>query len=213
MSLTDTQKKTLDLLIKSSATKGFYLAGGTALYLKYHHRISEDFDFFTYPDVDFSILQLQKKIEGIPAKIEYLLSDEDTLIVLINDIRFSFFSYKYPLLKPTIRLADISIDIASDEDIACMKVVAIAQRGSKKDFYDLWFLMKRDNWSLKHVIELTKAKYPKLSIGVILKSIIYFEDAEKESYEDIDKNWSKIKEFFVEEEKKMLKEGELNIFT
>jgi len=213
MSLTDTQKKTLDLLIKSSATKGFYLAGGTALYLKYHHRISEDFDFFTYSDVDFSILELQKKIEGIPAKIEYLLSDEDTLIVLINDIKFSFFSYKYPLLKPTIRLADISIDIASDEDVACMKVVVIAQRGSKKDFYDLWFLMKRHNWSLKYVIELAKTKYPTLSIGVILKSIIYFEDAEKESYEDIDKNWSEIKEFFVEEEKKMLKEGELNIFT
>ena len=204
MSLTDTQKKTLDLLIKSSATKGFYLADGTALYLKYHHRISEDFDFFTYPDVDFSILELQKKIEGIPAKIEYLLSDEDTLIVLINDIRFSFFSYKYPLLKPTIKLADIPIDIASDEDIACMKVVAIAQRGSKKDFYDLWFLMKRHNWSLKYVIELTKAKYPKLSIGVILKSIIYFEDAEKESYEDIDKKWSEIKEFFVGEEKRLV---------
>ena len=204
MSLTDTQKKTLDLLIKSSASRGFYLAGGTALYLKYHHRISEDFDFFTYPDVDFSILQLQKKIEGIPAKIEYLLSDEDTLIVLINDIRFSFFSYKYPLLKPTIRLADIPIYIASDEDIASMKIVAIAQRGSKKDFYDLWFLMKRHNWSLKYVIELAKTKYPTLSIGVILKSIIYFEDAEKESYEDIDKNWSKIKEFFVGEEKRLV---------
>jgi predicted nucleotidyltransferase component of viral defense system len=210
MSLTDTQKKTLDLLIKSSATKGFYLAGGTALYLKYHHRISEDFDFFTYPDVDFSILQLQKKIEGIPAKIEHLLSDEDTLIVLINDIKFSFFSYKYPLLKPTIRLADIPIDIASDEDIACMKVVAIAQRGSKKDFYDLWFLMKRHNWSLKYVIELAKTKYPTLSIGVILKSIIYFEDAEKESYEDIDKKWSEIKEFFVGEGRLCLKENKIN---
>jgi predicted nucleotidyltransferase component of viral defense system len=198
------------LLIKSSATKGFYLAGGTALYLKYHHRISEDFDFFTYPDVDFSILQLQKKIEGIPAKIEHLLSDEDTLIVLINDIKFSFFSYKYPLLKPTIRLADIPIDIASDEDIACMKVVAIAQRGSKKDFYDLWFLMKRHNWSLKYVIELAKTKYPTLSIGVILKSIIYFEDAEKESYEDIDKKWSEIKEFFVGEGRLCLKENKIN---
>jgi predicted nucleotidyltransferase component of viral defense system len=207
MSLTATQKRTLDLLIKSSATKGFYLAGGTALYLKYHHRISEDFDFFTYPDVDFSIVQLQKKIEGIPAKIEHLLSDEDTLIVLINDIRFSFFSYKYLLLKPTIRIADIPVDIASDEDIACMKVVAIAQRGSKKDFYDLWFLMKRHNWSLKHVIELAKTKYQNLSIGVILKSIIYFKDAEKESYEDIDQNWSEIKEFFVGEEKRLLKEG------
>jgi predicted nucleotidyltransferase component of viral defense system len=207
MSLTDTQKRTLELLIKSSATKGFYLAGGTALYLKYHHRISEDFDFFTYPDIDFSILQLQKKIERIPAKIEYLLSDEDTLIVLINDIRFSFFSYKYPLLKPTIKLADFSIDIASDEDIACMKVVAIAQRGSKKDFYDLWFLMKRHNWSLKYVIKLAKTKYQALSIGVILKSIIYFKDAEKESYEDIDKKWSEIKEFFVGEEKRLVKEG------
>jgi len=207
MSLTATQKKTLDLLTKSSATKGFYLAGGTALYLKYHHRISEDFDLFTYPDVDFSIVQLQKKIEGIPAKIEHLLSDEDTLIVLINDIRFSFFSYKYPLLKPTIKIADIPIDIASDEDIACMKVVAIAQRGSKKDFYDLWFLMKRHNWSLKHVVELAKTKYPALSIGVILKSIIYFQDAEKEFYEEIDKNWSEIKEFFVGEGKLFVREN------
>jgi predicted nucleotidyltransferase component of viral defense system len=195
------------LLTKSSATKGFYLAGGTALYLKYHHRISEDFDFFTYPDVDFSIVQLQKKIEGIPAKIEHLLSDEDTLIVLINDIRFSFFSYKYPLLKPTIKIADIPIDIASDEDIACMKIVAIAQRGSKKDFYDLWFLMKRHNWSLKYVIELAKTKYQNLSIGITLKSLIYFKDAEKESYEDIDKKWSEIKEFFLGEEKRLLKEG------
>jgi predicted nucleotidyltransferase component of viral defense system len=88
-----------------------------------------------------------------------------------------------------------------------MKIVAIAQRGSKKDFYDLWFLMKRHNWSLKYVIELAKTKYPALSIGVILKSIIYFQDAEKESYEDIDKNWSEIKEFFVGEEKLFIKEN------
>jgi hypothetical protein len=67
--------------------------------------------------------------------------------------------------------------------------------------------MKRHNWSLKHVLELAKTKYQNLSIGVILKSIIYFKDAEKESYEDIDKNWSEIKEFFVGEEKLFVREN------
>ncbi len=126
--------------------------------------------------------------------------EEDTMVLSIDGIFCSFFLYDYPLLKDLERLEGILI--ASDEDIACMKAVSIAQRGAKKDFFDLYFLMKLHNWKLKDVIFLCKKKYgPIFPTGHFLKSITYFEDAEGQVFPEIDKIWSNIKEFFLKEAK------------
>lgn len=96
--------------------------------------------------------------------------------------------------------------LAGDEDIAAMKSVAIMQRGSKKDFYDLYFLMNHHGWNLNDVIRFSHEKYGNLfDEGSFLKALIYFEDAEVESYPDMEPLWSRVKVFFIESVRKYIR--------
>jgi predicted nucleotidyltransferase component of viral defense system len=206
-SLTDTQKETLGLVSGSSLVRGFYLAGGTAIAIKYNHRFSEDFDFFTYPDFKFDPFSLQEKIDKALHEVDWRIFDNSTVIFVLRGIKFSFFEYGYPLVKPTTREEGLGIDIASDEDISAMKLLAIAKRGVKKDFYDLWFLMKKRGWDLKDVIGFAKFKYPNINTGIYLRSIVYFKDAEKETAQkEVEMAWEQIKEFFEFQCKSLLKD-------
>ena len=54
--------------------------------------------------------------------------EEKTLRVLSQDTELSFFVYPYPLVKPTVRFEQFKL--ASKEDIAAMKLIAIVQRGT-----------------------------------------------------------------------------------
>jgi hypothetical protein len=47
----------LDLLVSSSITNGFYLAGGTGAWLQLGHRESHDLDFFTSNEFDTTFLK------------------------------------------------------------------------------------------------------------------------------------------------------------
>ncbi len=69
-----------------------------------------------------------------------------------------------------------NIPLASKQDIAAMKLNAIAGRGSKKDFIDLYFLL--NEFSLEQMIAFFRAKYPNHSEFAMLKSLTYFEDAD-----------------------------------
>ncbi len=87
-----------------------------------------------------------------------------------------------------------------------MKAIAIAKRGSKKDFYDLWSLMQKHGWTMDDLEKALKRKVPSWNFGIFLRSLTYFEDAEKESYPDIDERWEEVKDFFRELVKSALKE-------
>ena len=69
------------------------------------------------------------------------------------------------------------------EDIAPMKIDAIAGRGSKKDFYDLYFLLER--FSLQQILEWYSAKYQHSTLFHVIKSLAYFEDAEPQALPDV----------------------------
>jgi hypothetical protein len=62
------------------------------------------------------------------------------------------------------------------KDIAPMKLKAITQRGSKKDFYDLYFLLEK--LTLSEILELFAQKFKQHELFHVVKSLTYFEDAE-----------------------------------
>ena len=106
-----------------------------------------------------------EKLTSSLQEVDWRMFDNSTVVFVLRGIKFSFFEYGYPLVKPTIREESLGVDIASDEDISAMKLLAIAKRGVKKDFYDLWFLMKKRGWDLKDVIGFAKFKYPNIDTG------------------------------------------------
>ncbi|MBI5183199.1 MAG: nucleotidyl transferase AbiEii/AbiGii toxin family protein [Nitrospinae bacterium] len=78
-----------------------------------------------------------------------------------------------------IFVPEYQVYLASPDDIACMKLSAIGSRGTKKDFIDLYFLIKNFK-SLEEYLKLYARKFSTRDIGHILRSLVYFEDAESE---------------------------------
>ncbi len=62
-------------------------------------------------------------------------------------------------------------------------------------------------WDLKDVIGFAKFKYPKIDTGIYLRSIVYFNDAEKETAQkEVEMAWEQIKEFLEFQCKSLLKD-------
>lgn len=59
-----------------------------------------------------------------------------------------------------------------------MKIAAIIGRGTKKDFIDLYFLLRL--FTLNELLDLYLEKYPDGSLFVAMKSLTYFDDAEQD---------------------------------
>lgn len=186
-------KATLAILEKSEIIQKSYLAGGTALALQLGHRISHDLDFFTQEEFDEELLLPEiKEISSFQLeKIAWR-----TIIGKFEDVRFSIFFYKYPLLYHSKKFG--MVNILDVRDIAAMKIAAVASRGAKRDFVDLYFVCK-DKISLREAIRLYDKKYKNLVTMEmhIMKSLVYFEDAEPEEMPKMLKKveWKKVKKF------------------
>ena len=159
-------------LIKEIA-QDFYLAGGTALALQLGHRVSVDLDFFTTENFIAQDILLQLSTKG---SLEIDSQSENTINGTINGVKISFFKLPFKLLFQTQDF--LGVKIADERDIAAMKILAISGRGSKKDFVDLFFLLKK--YSLKEILDFFYEKYSNFNYNNmhILKSLTYFEDAD-----------------------------------
>lgn len=173
-------KKSLAVLGKSRLLQDAYLAGGTALALQMGHRISVDFDFFTGKKFNGNIFV--RKLKKLIPDFRLERTAAGTLLGNINKIRFSLFFYDYPLLFKKHSFSGI-IKIADIKDIAAMKIAAISDRGTKRDFIDLYFITKIEKiLSLDEILRLYDKKFGLLKQNKIhiLKSLVYFDDAEDE---------------------------------
>ena len=172
------QKNVLKRLGKFASQRDFYLAGGTALAIYLGHRRSKDFDLFTKGKiVDPIRLAGDIKAEGIPFITGQV--EKGTLYGTISDARVCFLEYLYPLLQPCILWQDFHIPLASLSDLACMKLAAVAQRGSKKDFVDI-FALGSKIFTLKDMLTLYQKKFSIRDIGHVMFALTYFDEADGE---------------------------------
>lgn len=149
------------------------LVGGTSLALQIGHRKSIDIDLFGILNVEFDILIDELKTLG---EVVLLKNSKNIHSLLINDIKVDIVNYNYRWLKNKMTIDNIYF--ATIEDIAAMKLNAIMGRGSKKDFIDLYFILK--NYTLSTLIDLYSQKYYDGSIFLVLKSLAYFDDADEQ---------------------------------
>lgn len=148
--LSPQQVRVLGIIGRLAEARNFYLARGTALTIYLGHRQSLDLDWFTQRSFTNPLEFAQFLREtGVLFSTEQV--SPGSLHGLIEGVRVSFLEFQYPLLSPLVRWVDLGVPLASLEDIACMKLAAIAQRGSKKDFYDVFFLC-RTTFSLEEML-------------------------------------------------------------
>jgi hypothetical protein len=156
----------------------FYLAGGTALAIHLSHRISVDLDWFT-PNLFPDGMILAQSLRNSDVELEIEQVSPGTLHGSVKGVRVTFLQYQYPLLKPLEQWDEMNCPLASLEDLACMKLSAIAQRGARKDFCDIYALGEKA-FSLSQMLDFYQKKFGIRDIGSVLYGLVYFDDAESE---------------------------------
>jgi hypothetical protein len=187
--------KTIVLLARQPAVSSFYLAGGTALALQWGHRVSVDLDLFSMETVNESLLRgtLQKEIQNM----KVVSQAPQTLHLEIGSTKVSFLGYPYPMLFPLKRYE--GIHVADPRDIAAMKLDAVASRGTKRDFIDLYVLCQ--HYGLDEVLRLFDRKFSSVAFNDVhlRKALTYFGDADKQPAPRMLQPiaWDQVKQFFL----------------
>ena len=175
LSIQTIQPNTLELLKRLASQPELAqtrLVGGTALALQYGHRQSIDLDFFgALPEDKDELIDMVKRLGNVT------ITNKSKSIVqtIIDNVKVDFVDYsRYAWIDEPIQGEGFLL--ASDKDIAAMKVNAIIGRGTRKDFIDLYVLLQ--HYSLPEIMDFYKQKYPEFSEYRALLSMTYFEDAE-----------------------------------
>jgi len=189
------EPSTLDLLntlLKLPILNSFYLVGGTALALKFGHRISIDLDLFSIEDFNKEKV-IQELANSFPNFV--YKADNSTIGVFctINGIKVDLIKNHWFKLIDEIDEIE-GVRMFGNKDLIAMKISAILKRGQKKDFYDLCQLLKI--FSIQDGIDFYHEKFPNQQVLIsIPNAITYFADAE-ESPEPISLNgqsWEEVK--------------------
>ena len=205
--LPNNARSALAALGESIVLKDAYLAGGTALAFQLGHRISVDFDFFT--DHEFDAQQLIQKFTALPLRFQLERTAPGAIFGFFGDTKFSLFEYHYPLLEPVVSFMNIAL--ASISDIAAMKLAAVADRGSRRDFIDLYvMIVVEKKLTFEALFLLYDQKFAVLQQNKmhLLKSLVYFDDAEADVMPQMLRpvEWRDVKKFFQNEVNRISKQ-------
>lgn len=150
----------------------FALGGGTSLALRFGHRLSMDLDYFTTEE-----FQPEELFEALDLDAASILSvSTNTLSLDAGGVKVDLLRHAYGQVAPW-DLFD-GHRLVSLPDLAAMKLNAIANRGSKKDFYDMAELLK--HFTLGEMLGFFAGKYPRTDPFAVIRSLAWFEEAEQE---------------------------------
>ena len=176
LQLSTIDTSTLELLKKLMVIEEFVdlrLVGGTALALQIGHRKSIDLDLFG--KIDFDNVNTTKVFSNFDSVI-ILKKSKNINVFSIDNVKVDFVNYSYPWIQDQLLIDEIRM--AGVEDIAAMKLAAITGRGNRKDFIDIYFLLKK--YKLSELLDFYMRKYFDGSEYLVLKSLTYFTDAEND---------------------------------
>ncbi|MBN1314090.1 MAG: nucleotidyl transferase AbiEii/AbiGii toxin family protein [Anaerolineales bacterium] len=179
----------------------FYLAGGTALALRLGHRCSVDLDLFSTQDRLESGTR-QSVLEAFQFFHPLILENSyGELLLRVGELQVGFFSYSFSLVQPPELVEDVAV--ASILDIGLMKLDALAGRGSRKDFYDVYFILQQ--MTLPELFQHGRIKYPEARDFDLMavEAMVLFDNADRDLQPVMlrDMPWPDVKDFFVKQAK------------
>lgn len=185
-------------LLKSLVQEPFladnFLVGGTALALQMGHRFSVDLDLFTH-----SAFEAEPLLEAFEAKynVQPLTITNTIFIIVVEGVKVDCVRFKYPFAFPLLNMEGVRM--ADIRDIAPMKLDAVTKRGSKKDFFDMYYLFER--FSPAQILEWYNQMFRHSTSFHVIRSLTYFDDAEQtETPIVFDKKvtWAEVKKRMVQ---------------
>lgn len=163
--LTTKQVKALQAITTSNLAKEFYFTGGTALSHYYlQHRLSEDLDFFRAEEFEVQgvhiALKSLKQLIG-HNKIDFQVSMNRNLFFLHfpddTVLKLEFTYYPFTQIEQTKKIDGLLVDSAID--IAINKLFTIVQTPRGRDYYDLYYLIKKYGYTIPKLRMLAKQKF------------------------------------------------------
>lgn len=154
----------------------FCLVGGTALSLQDGHRISDDIDLFSAHPFDIPTLEFQLKHHFGSQALSYLKTFPFGIFCYIHNIKVDLMYWGEGFIEEALNMEGVRI--ASQKDILAMKLEAIANRASKKDFFDLALLLSK--FSLQDGFQFYQKRYPYNDPVAVVKNITNFENADSQ---------------------------------
>jgi hypothetical protein len=171
------------------------LAGGTALALQVGHRVSVDFDFFT--NDEFDPAAILRAVQATSAEVQSLKLEPGTAVMIVDGVKVSLFQYPYPFAEP-MELFN-GTKVAGIVDITGMKFIAIMQRGARRDFVDLYTVLRTTPFRVIAHNAIQRFGPTLIEPVIIGKALVWFADADEQPdpvYLGKPLQWSAIKRFF-----------------
>jgi predicted nucleotidyltransferase component of viral defense system len=176
------------------ALERHFLVGGTSLALQLGHRVSVDLDLFTHQPFEAESLIESLRLDY---QVQPLTVTNTICISVIEGIKVDFVYFRYPFGFPFVETEGLKL--ADMRDVAPMKLDAVTKRGSKKDFYDMYYLFEK--FEPKQILEWYNQMFKHSTSFHVIRSLTYFEDAElTEDPIAFDKKltWDKVKKQLLE---------------
>ena len=192
--LPKTKKLLLKIIEKSGFLDKYVLVGGSALAMHLCHRKSEDLDFFTYEN-SFDKKEIYDLLKNFEQK-EILNETNEQIDLLLDGVKVTFFNANWSFLKPS---KIDKFNLASLESIAAMKVNVLFLRAKFRDYYDLYFLVKKV-MSIKKVYECSLDVLDGINFKLFAVALVYVDDIEDDKIEYLEPiqklDKIKIRDFF-----------------
>ena len=200
--------RALDRVSELPGIEGFHLAGASAITWHLGHRRSNDLELFsTTPRPPLRALQrASSKLPGF----RVLEGTEGMVALEVDGVPVDLVKYPYPPLEPPTS-GPHGFPTAGQLDLAAMKLAAIARRGLKRDFWDL-FEIVRAGVTLPAAGRAFVARFSRTEGDLyhVERALTWFEDAERNPV-PVDglttAKWEDIKLFFTCEGPQLLLSG------
>lgn len=164
--LTQNHRRILVELGKSKLAPKIYFTGGTLLAYQYlHHRYSLDVDIFSDDLLDDlfvtkAMQDLSKKVGAkklrytkYPSRWQYFFEFKD------SEMKCDIVYFPFPNIGKRIKLKEFGLHGDSLLDIAVNKVHACYEREASRDAFDLYVILKKQNWTLQSLLKGVEEKF------------------------------------------------------
>jgi hypothetical protein len=168
----------------------WFVIGGHAVRCFCPYRPSRDVDFGVREPRDLDALLAQLRRSG---EVDVLERSEDTVHLRWSGINVSIFV----LDKIAEFVEERRLSITG---ILATKLHAILDRGTRRDFFDLYVTLQHHRLGIAECLEAIQRVYRQpVSQALLLRALTYFEDAEREARlpGEGPRDWRTVKEFFM----------------
>lgn len=157
---------------------GFYLAGGTALALQIGHRLSVDFDFFSFEALPENLFdRVSNTFADQPVKT--LANAAQELTLMVGETKMTFLYYPFKTLRPLVDFDGVSL--LSIPEIAAAKAWTLWRRAVLRDYVDLYFIFSERYCTIRDVIDIATQKYGNRFNGrLFLEQLVYHFDIKEQ---------------------------------